>query len=557
MRGGNDTAIYHLSVKIVGRSTGRSAIAAAAYRSGENITNEWDGVTHDFTKKSWVEFKEILLPENAPSSFKDRKILWNAVEEAEKSKTAQLAREFEIALPRELSRAQQIKLIETFAGQLVNQGMCVDIALHDPPKTNDRHQPIDTNGNVTRDITKMQFLNPHAHLLCTMRPIGANGNWEAKSQAEYVCCRENEEKSMTAYEYASAKAFGWKKLYQYQTENKKKAWLTADEGAARGLKRLSKQPKTTPYGRKNPTVEFWNSEERIPEWRKAWEVIVNDALQKNGFEERIDSRSYEERKIDRLPTIHMGTAAINMEKRAERELKEDIPAHLIRRSDIGGINREIRGYNSLMEHVEHEVYMLINLADNIKNKIRNAFQVLKIHIKANENIEKELKYQKNEAEQEVAGLTGRIKYYEKESDCIHNRIDEISDRKEQLIVQLCGFNHILHPKRTAMLKQEVASAEQELADLKAYLSRVKKDTGFETEDELENAKNRAVEINSVAETVSDKLMSLAAEQKNMVAEYMDSYNSLPDDLKSEVEGLEKASLRKNVLADEKQKQHRM
>ena len=70
-------AIYHLSVKIVGRSSGRSAVAAAAYRSGECIMNEWDGVTHDFRKKNWIVFREILLPDHAPKEYRNRKILWN------------------------------------------------------------------------------------------------------------------------------------------------------------------------------------------------------------------------------------------------------------------------------------------------------------------------------------------------------------------------------------------------------------------------------------------------------------------------------------------------
>lgn len=77
-------------MKIIGRSSGRSAVAAAAYRSGECITNGWDGVMHDFRKKKWVEFTEIILPDHAPQNFKDRKTLWNAVEAAEKSKSAQL-----------------------------------------------------------------------------------------------------------------------------------------------------------------------------------------------------------------------------------------------------------------------------------------------------------------------------------------------------------------------------------------------------------------------------------------------------------------------------------
>lgn len=360
-------AIYHLSVKIIGRTGGRSAVAAAAYRAAECITNEWDGVTHDFRKKNWVEFKEILLCEHAPDSFKDRGILWNAVEATEKSTSAQLARELELALPRELPHARQIELVESFVRQeLVSKGMCVDIAIHNPPKTNDRHQPIDADGNVTHDISKMQFINPHAHVLCTMRPISADGKWEAKSRAEYLCRRGTEERAMTAEEYAAHKSEGWKKQYAYQAENKKKVWLTAEEGSERGLKRLSKQPKTTPYGRKNPTVEHWNSEERIPEWRKAWEQAVNDSLQRIGSEERVDARSYEARQLDRLPTSHLGVAAVNMEKRADRQANEGVPEERIVRSDIGNMNREVRSYNRMMETVEKEIQTLMNFAESIK-----------------------------------------------------------------------------------------------------------------------------------------------------------------------------------------------
>jgi hypothetical protein len=90
-------AIYHNSIKIISRGKGRSAVAAAAYRAGEKFTNEYDGEVHDYTKKGGVVFKEILLPDNAPPEYASRAILWNAVEQIEKAKNSQLAREIEIA----------------------------------------------------------------------------------------------------------------------------------------------------------------------------------------------------------------------------------------------------------------------------------------------------------------------------------------------------------------------------------------------------------------------------------------------------------------------------
>ena len=97
-------AIYHLCIKIISRGKGKSAVAASTYRSGEKIKNEYDGIVHDFTRKGGIAHTEILLPQNAPQAFLDRGTLWNSVEKIEKSKNSQLAREIEIALPKELNR---------------------------------------------------------------------------------------------------------------------------------------------------------------------------------------------------------------------------------------------------------------------------------------------------------------------------------------------------------------------------------------------------------------------------------------------------------------------
>ena len=143
------SAIYHCNIQIIGRSRGRSAVAAAAYRSGEKLTNNWDGLTHDYTRKGGVIHSEIMIPSHAPPEFAERSTLWNAVEEVEKSCKAQLAREINIALPIELSREQQIELVREYCrDNFVSVGMCADFAVHD------------TGGG-----------NPHAHIMLTMRPI--------------------------------------------------------------------------------------------------------------------------------------------------------------------------------------------------------------------------------------------------------------------------------------------------------------------------------------------------------------------------------------------------
>lgn len=339
-------AIYHCTVKVIGRNEGKSAIAAAAYRAGEELTSVYDGITRDYTKKGWVEDKLIMLPEHAPKEYMDRSSLWNAVENAEKASNAQLAREVEVSLPVEMSREEQLEVVREFVQKnFVSQGMCADIAIHNPPVKNDRNQPIDAEGNPTKDEGKMIFKNPHAHILLTVRPISKEGKWEEKSKIEYMCMRDGEEKGFTAEEFQKAKIEGWEKQFKF-IDGKKKVWLPGSIGNERELKRVNRTPKTSQYGRKNPTVEFWNSDERVPEWRKSWEECVNKKFDEIGQDIHIDSRSYEAQGLDRLPTIHMGPAAINMERRADREIREGASENDVMRSDIGDINREIRKYNS-------------------------------------------------------------------------------------------------------------------------------------------------------------------------------------------------------------------
>lgn len=125
-------AIYHCSIKIISRGKGKSAVAAAAYRNGEKLVNEYDGAIHDYTHKGGIVHTEILLPDNAPPAFSDRSALWNAVERIEKAKNAQLAREIEIALPHELTREQGVSLVREYVkDNFVAAGMCADVCLHD------------------------------------------------------------------------------------------------------------------------------------------------------------------------------------------------------------------------------------------------------------------------------------------------------------------------------------------------------------------------------------------------------------------------------------------
>lgn len=336
-------AIYHMQAKIVSRGKGRSAVAASAYMSCSSVTNEYDGVHHDYTRKKGLVWEQVFLPENAPVEWQDRAILWNAVEDAEKSKGSRLAREFVVALPRELNADQQIALLtEYIQQQFVADGMCADVGIHDP----------DPPGH-----------NPHAHILLTIRPLDEHGKWQYKTEKEYLCIRGDEERGFTASEFLQAQDEGWEKQYPYLV-GKKKVYMTTADGEAQGLKRASKHPKSTTYGRQNPITERWNSESQLILWRSAWADIVNLHLERVGSTESVDHRSHAERGLDEQPTIHEGVAARAMEKKG-----------II--SDRCELNRQIKADNALLRELKDLVAMLTELVADAASSITDQLTKLR------------------------------------------------------------------------------------------------------------------------------------------------------------------------------------
>lgn len=150
-------AIYHLSVKAISRSAGRTSTAAAAYRAGVEITDTRTGEVHDYTRKRGVVSADLVLPEGAPEWTADRSALWNAAEQAERRKDACVAREYEVALPAELSAEGRRQLALDFAKEMADrEGCAVDVAIHEPGREGDDR-------------------NHHAHILRTTRKVGPEG----------------------------------------------------------------------------------------------------------------------------------------------------------------------------------------------------------------------------------------------------------------------------------------------------------------------------------------------------------------------------------------------
>lgn len=480
-------AIYHCSVQVIGRNAGRSSVAAAAYRAGEDLVNEYDGIEHDFTKKNWVEYTEIILPDNAPAEYSDRSTLWNAVEMSEKSKDAQLCREFELALPVELTLKQQIEVAEQFArDKLVSQGMIVDIAIHNPPVMNDRHQPIDKDGNPTKDVSKMQFINPHAHIMATMRPMDEKGKWLPKSKTEYLCIKDGVEKGFTAEEFKEAKEDGWEKQYKY-TEGKKKVWLTAEEGQERGLERVNRSPKTTPYGRKNEIIEYWDSKDRIFEWRQHWEKVVNDKFASLNSETRIDCRSFKDQgREDELPTLHMGTAATNMERRAEREIHEGKPEAYVVHSDIGNINKQIKEHNRFVRELKAKIDAMVEAAKDFVGELARKLEGIRAKIIGNKYEESILSHDMKFMASKMNPVAERLGKYRVEISKAEKANEKAAKEIKELKKELATCTTIQFLKKK-QLQEQIQELQEQIETRKDYVQSIRRMCGYASDAEYQES----------------------------------------------------------------------
>ena len=249
----------HHDIKIIQRSKRQSAVASAAYQSGERLFSEYDQKQKYYSHKSEIVHTEIMLPPHAPPEYADRNTLWNAAEAIEKQWNSQLARRFVLAIPRELPPEQYADLIRDYCREFfVSKGMIADFAIHD-------------KGDG----------NPHAHILLTMRAMDETGKWLPKSRKVYDL-DENGERIRLA-------SGRWK-------------------------------------SHKEDTVD-WNDQKYAEIWRQGWADIANRYLEAIGSPERLDLRSYARQGIDKIPTVHMGPAVSQLEKKGIQ-------------TNIGNLNRD-------------------------------------------------------------------------------------------------------------------------------------------------------------------------------------------------------------------------
>ena len=264
----------HFKITIVKRSQRQSAVAGAAYQSGERLFSEYDQKTKFYNKKKELVHAEIMLPSHAPPGYADRATLWNAVEAVENQWNSQLARRIVLAFPVEVPKEQYLSMIKEFCQeQFVAKGMIADFAIHD-------------KGDG----------NPHAHILLTLRAMDAHGKWLPKAR----------------------------KVYDLD-ENGERIQLPSGNWRCH----------------KENTVD-WNDQKYAEIWRHSWETITNRYLEAAGRPERVDLRSFERQGIQQIPTVHLGPAAHQMEKRGVETF-------------LGNLNRDIRAANSLMQSIRSAI----------------------------------------------------------------------------------------------------------------------------------------------------------------------------------------------------------
>ena len=258
-------AIFHLSAKIISRGKGQSAIASAAYRSGARLHDERYDETQDYTKKRFIEHSEIQLPEHAPKKYLDRETLWNSVEKAERAKNSQLAREIEVALPRELTPEQRVKLVHDYVQEtFVDKGMIADWSIHNPqPDKDNPEKPA----------------NPHAHIMLTVRGLRSNGSWAPKQKTTYKLDQNGQ------------------KVPQIDPKT--------------GKQKIGSKGRRM-WQRITVAYNDWNDQDNVEKWRKNWAEACNVLLKPD---QQIDHRSYKRQGREQIPTRHEGHYAQALERK--------------------------------------------------------------------------------------------------------------------------------------------------------------------------------------------------------------------------------------------------
>ena len=471
-------AIYHLEAKVISRGVGRSAVAASAYMSCSRIYNDYDGIQHDYTRKQGLVYEQVLLPPQVLPEWKNRSVLWNAVEETEKTKDSRLAREFVVALPTELSTEENISLLTEYVqDNFVNDGMCADFCIHD------------TDGH-----------NPHAHIMLTVRPLDENGKWQNKTEKEYLCIKNGEERGFTSSEFKTAQADGWEKQYQYIV-GKKKGYMPPSQAETQGYERASKYPKSTRYGRQNPISERWNSEEQLLIWRKNWADINNLYLERKNIDERIDHRSHKERGLDEQPTIHEGVTARIIEQKGGT-------------SERCEINRQIKADNKLLRELKEAVKNLAKVVIDTIPKIADVLESLRINIAFHIFNVSTLQHRQKTTRNTIKVTNATLDEYIKTAKTLKDKVAEHKETLEQKKA-IPKYKFIQHNEYARLLTTQT----EEIEEIKSEKNMLLKKLNCEVDGDIKEIKKSVAEMEKSISKLQEREKKYDAELQNALDEF--------------------------------------
>lgn len=325
-------AEYHNSIKVLGKSGGRSAVQFSAYMSGEKDRNDRTHETYDHTSKEEVAFSEMYFTSDVPEELQDRSKFWNALELHETSANAQFSRTWELALPYDKTITDYKEMVEAFKDELIKDGYCaVQVAIH------------------------LKEKNPHAHIMAPCRQM-KNSEWEKQKEVKgYVCVDKDGNEKL----FASVKDI---------EDGYEKVPLLDENGQQKVDKRNCKQ-----WKRATMEANKLNSKELLISQRERWAEIENRYL---APEEQVSHLSYKAREIDRVATKHLGYAATQMEKKGIRTELGDYNRAVLRHNfpvSVADYDKEIKQQKKLIEKLEEELQQFL---ESVKKGVTTAYERL-------------------------------------------------------------------------------------------------------------------------------------------------------------------------------------
>ena len=318
-------------IKIISRNNIKSAVATAAYHAGIKITNQYDGVTHDHSRKKNVGETYIRMPEGCPESWRDETVpakerlgeIWNTIELENGATNARLARSNYIALPHQLTLEQGLECVDRFVKENCTMlGMGCTYSVHDEPG------------------------NRHVDMMYLVSEYDKNGKSKSRAKKEYLCRnKKGEEKYMDAQNFKASE--GWEKVFKYEKNGERLDMTPSEAAASEGWSRINKYPVC-----RTVRVSGWDDLDLGNMWRKSWEVILNDKFAELGIDLSVDCRSHQDRGLNKMPTVHEGWGASKKENQQK--------------------NRDIRKLNEELADYERRSYAALR---NIENQIKSLSEV--------------------------------------------------------------------------------------------------------------------------------------------------------------------------------------